>query len=207
MRSILIALTVVTMSPAAQAEPLWQEGCFYREYSARHLADHPQQQVTALAIRLTGGPPSQETGAIMDIFARVRPIAGHSLYAKLENGASNRARLSCSVEAAGRFGMPSRPVTMCGNPNACSLDEWVRLTELGADHAVIEDGSYQGAGSVPFPIGDDPTVYIGEEVECGFGDAACNAANPSVRYRMERADPKVCAAIFDGVGPATGCGS
>lgn len=207
MRAVLIGLVLAALTPAARAEVLWGEGCYFRKYSDAHLAAHPRQQVMELAIRLVGATPGQDGDAKMDIFARVRPIAGHSFYADLEEGASNKARLSCSVEQPGTLGMPPEPVTMCSNPNACTLDEWVRLTELDSDRAVIEDGSYRGAGSVPVPIGEDPTVYIGEEVECGLEDAACNAANPSVRYRMERADPKVCAAIFDDVRPAKGCGS
>ena len=202
MRGVLIGLVLAALAPAARAEVLWGEGCYYRKYSDAHLAAHPRQQVMELAIRLVG----EDVEAKMDIFARVRPIAGHSVHSDVEYGAAAKARLSCSVEDPEAFGKLPESGTMCGNPNSCSLDEWVRLTELDGEHAVIEDGSYAGAGSVAVPIGDEGGVFIGEEVECESDDAACNAANPSVRYRMERADPKVCAAIFDDVRPEKGCG-
>lgn len=135
MKTLILTLFSLPLSlTIASAETILPGGCFVRSYSEQHLKDHPQQQVTYIALSPS---PLSDGGAVeeIDLFIQVRstdyqyhalaycqPIAGGSL---------------CSIEGdGGQFTLTpakGRDLYLTVQPGGLGLEGQTETLRIEAD--------------------------------------------------------------------------
>jgi hypothetical protein len=134
MRHILFAIALLPC--AAQASPL-VGGCFVRVYSAGHLAEHPDQRVTAIALKPLAEP---HDGVILDLYLRMRggaTVMGTAYCDGMGDG------MTCGLEGdAGGFtlGPGKGGILLRVDPGGMSFEgarDWVSISGRSGDDRVF----------------------------------------------------------------------
>lgn len=99
--ALLLIAVATTMSGATSAFDLIGGGCFQRIYSPAHLAQHPQQQVTTIALRRAS---EHDRSPSQGLQLRLTLRAWDELLTGIAYCAPNATTLECSMEGdAGGF--------------------------------------------------------------------------------------------------------
>lgn len=96
-----LATAALAQSPQDRMFPR-PDSCYARSYTAQHLAEHPAQRVTAIAIRPDAGAALPFLGVQLDLSLRGTPGGAVAALASCENEGSDT--LYCTMEGdAGGF--------------------------------------------------------------------------------------------------------
>lgn len=166
MKHWVIMMVALTLTSPAQAGA---ESCWVRDYTADHLASHPDQVVASM--RLWFSRPEQSE--YDDLLAGIRVVAAHGGHAKAagQGGRTFDQGLICFDDIT-----PLTCAVECDGGAFRVTRQTEDMIEITTDYLIV--GDFEG--------------QVMEEEGCGGAMDIAEHMGQPVTYRLYRADPAAC---------------